>query len=207
MIKQNRRAARLVTVACLVACGVAHAAAPAQTPFKLGTFRAADREFTGLVLRDSVVLDIAAANAQYERSHAGQPKVLVPADMKQLIERYDSTLGPRLRALANEYTATQSAPFIHKVEALKVLPPVRPSIILNAGANYPEHAAGIVAEGARAAAQAAPAGAAAPPGAGRPPGAGAAPGAGGPPARPRNPRLASGNARPVMRAPRIRTCS
>ena len=85
MIKQNRRAARLVAVACLVACAAAQAAAPAQTPFKLGTFRAAEREFAGLVLRDSVVLDIAAANAQYERSHAGQPKLQVPADMKQII--------------------------------------------------------------------------------------------------------------------------
>jgi 2-keto-4-pentenoate hydratase/2-oxohepta-3-ene-1,7-dioic acid hydratase in catechol pathway len=167
MIKQNRRAARLVAVACLVASAVAQAAAPAQTPFKLGTFKAGEREFAGLVLRDSVVLDLAAANAQYERSHAGQPKLQVPADMKEIIARYDATLGPRLRALANEFAATQSAPFIHRVDALKVLPPVRPSIILNAGANYPEHAAGIVQQAARAAG-APPAGAAPPPGAGAP---------------------------------------
>jgi 2-keto-4-pentenoate hydratase/2-oxohepta-3-ene-1,7-dioic acid hydratase in catechol pathway len=172
MIKQNRRTARLVAMACLVACGIAQAAAPAQTPFKLGTFRAEGREFTGLVLRDSVVLDITAANAQYERSHAGQPKLQMPADMKEIIARYDATLAPRLRALANEFSGTQSASFIHRVDALKILPPVRPAIILNAGANYPEHAAGIVQENARAAGQAPPAGA--------PPAAGA-PGAGGPP--------------------------
>ena len=178
MIKQNQRAARLVAVAILVASGVAQAAAPKQTPFKLGTFRAAEHEFPGLVLRDSLVLDLAAANAQYERSHAGQPKVKVPADMKEVIARYDSTLGPRLRVLANEYAATQAAPFIYRVDALKVLPPVRPALILNAGANYPEHAAGIVQQNARAAGQSVPDVAAAPRGAGGgPAGAGAGAGA------------------------------
>ena len=32
----------------------------------------------------------------------------------------------------------------HPVGSLKILPPVHPQVILNAGANYPEHAAGII---------------------------------------------------------------
>ena len=39
------------------------------TPFKLGTFREGNREFPGLVLRDTRVVDIAAANVAFERDH------------------------------------------------------------------------------------------------------------------------------------------
>src|SRR6185369_3348063 len=94
------------------------------------------------------------------------------------------------------------ASYVHALTTLKVLPPVRPAVILNAGANYPAHAQGIIEQGARAGAATAQAGATgggaatsgppsagaapvAPPGAGGP-GAGApaagGPGAGAPPA-------------------------
>jgi 2-keto-4-pentenoate hydratase/2-oxohepta-3-ene-1,7-dioic acid hydratase in catechol pathway len=145
----------------------ASAAAPESVPFKLGTFRAADREYVGLVLKDSMVVDIAAANTAWERGNATAAKLRMPADMKDLIARYDTELGPRLRELAR--LASSGTPdYVRPVAQLKTLPPVRPSLILNAGANYPEHAAGIIEQGARAAAAqgAAPAG---PPGPARQP--------------------------------------
>lgn len=167
----DKRFVAPVVVLMATAAGLAFGAAePAATPFKLGTFQAQGRDYVGLVLRDSIVIDIAAANAQYERKNPAAAKLRFPQDMKGLIARYDAELGPRLRVLAAANASVQGAPYIRPVAAVKILPPVRPSVILNAGANYPEHAAGIVQENARVAA-------AAPPGA--PAAAGAGPG--GPP--------------------------
>jgi 2,4-didehydro-3-deoxy-L-rhamnonate hydrolase len=153
-------------------------ATPAAVPFKLGTFRAGSQEFVGLVLRDTHVADIAAANADFERRNRSAPRLRPPSDMRDLIARYDTELGPRLRELARVAAATPAAPYVREVKDLVVLPPVRPSVILNAGANYPEHARGIVEQAARA------------PGAGAPPAGAAAPAAGppgGPPPGPRAP--------------------
>ena len=44
-----------------------------------------------------------------------------------------------------------SANYVYAVTGVKVLPPVRPAVILNAGANYPAHAQGIIQQNARAA--------------------------------------------------------
>jgi len=165
----------------LILAGVAAAASGAEsraTPFKLGTFQAQGRDFVGLVLRDTLVVDVAAANAQYERTHATAPKLSFPADLKDVIARYDAEFGPRLRLLAAENAAVQSAAYIRPLDGVKVLPPVRPAVMLNAGANYPEHAAGIVQQNARAA---------------------GAPGAGGPPGGP--PRAASQSAPGIWERP------
>jgi len=141
----------LAVVTGMLAYGV-FAADQGATPFKLGTFRANGREFLGLVLQDARVIDIAAANKVFERNHRQAPKVRPPADMKELISRYDEDIGPRLRLLAAAAAASGSATNVFEIGSVDVLPPVQPAVILNAGANYPEHAQGIVAEAARAAA-------------------------------------------------------
>ncbi len=147
--------ARRATWAVVFAAGLfgssVWAAAEVVTPFKLGTFREGSREFLGLVLQDTRVIDIAAANAAYERDHRQAPKVRPPADMKELISRYDQDLGERLKQLATADSALKSARYIHEIGSVNVLPPVRPAVILNAGANYPEHAQGIIEQAARAA--------------------------------------------------------
>lgn len=157
-----------------------HAASPPGVPFKLGTFELRGQEKVGLVLRDAVVVDIAAANQEFERRNANAAKVRAPADMKDLIARYEADVGPRLRELARLATEAGSAAYVHPLAQVKTLPPVRPAVMLNAAANYPEHAAGIVAQGARAAPAAGAPPAAGPPGPGGPP-------AGGPPTGPRPP--------------------
>lgn len=146
----------------------AASAAQAQkvTPFKLGTFERGERIFVGLVLDDTRVLDIGPANAAFQKSHPKAGKVVMPTDMDVLIERYDNGVGDRLRAIAN--TAPRRAAFEYAVSSLKILPPMRPAVILNAGANYPAHAAGIIAQGGRGAGSESP-GQARP--AGPPPGA------------------------------------
>jgi 2-keto-4-pentenoate hydratase/2-oxohepta-3-ene-1,7-dioic acid hydratase in catechol pathway len=129
-------------------------AAEATTPFKLGTFQTGAREFLGLVLQDNRVLEIAAANAAFEKRTAKAARLKIPADMSELIARYESDIGPRLRQIAAANGATTNAPFVHQLSSVRILPPVRPAVILNAGANYPEHAQGIVEQAARAAAAA-----------------------------------------------------
>jgi len=174
-MSNKRLLAPLVALSVAMAVAVATGAESKAMPFKLGTFQAQGRDYVGLVLRDSLVVDVAAANAQYERTHQSEKKLRFPTDLKEVIARYDAEFAPRLRALAAQNEAVQSAAYIRRIDAVKILPPVRPAIILNAGANYPEHAAGIVQQNARAAGAA--------PGAGGPPGPGAGPppGAGGPP--------------------------
>ena len=109
----------------------------AQEPFKLGTFEERGQVFLGLVLRDSLVVHIAQANAAL----AGA-KPAIPADMKELIVRYDA-LRPRLYAIANAAAAASATrpAYVRDVKAVKILPPVMPAIIANAAVNYAAHGA------------------------------------------------------------------
>jgi 2-keto-4-pentenoate hydratase/2-oxohepta-3-ene-1,7-dioic acid hydratase in catechol pathway len=108
----------------------------------------------GLVLQDTRVLEIAAANAAFEKRNGKAPRLEVPADMNELIARYEQDVGPRLREIAAANADSAAAPYAHPLASVKILPPMRPAVILNAGANYPEHAQGIVEQAARAAAEA-----------------------------------------------------
>ena len=122
----------------------------APVPFKLGTFEQNGRAFVGLVLRDTQVVDIAAANTAFESSNGSAPRLTPPADMKQLIARYDAEWKDRLGAIARTVSAAGSAPaYAYALTSLKTLPPVRPSVQLNGGGNYVEHTEGIAANQAR----------------------------------------------------------
>jgi 2-keto-4-pentenoate hydratase/2-oxohepta-3-ene-1,7-dioic acid hydratase in catechol pathway len=113
-------------------------------PFKLGTFERQGRTFLGLVLRDAQVVDIAQANTVLEGRNSSWPKVSIPGEMKDLIARYEAGLKDRLYAMVNALGAVPAAaPYVHPVRDLKVLPPVRPAVVLNAGGNYEEHTQGI----------------------------------------------------------------
>jgi 2-keto-4-pentenoate hydratase/2-oxohepta-3-ene-1,7-dioic acid hydratase in catechol pathway len=125
---------------------IVSAQAPRE-PFKLGSFERQGRTFLGLVLRDTQVVDIGQANTALEGRNASWPKVQVPGDMKDLIARYDTGMRDRLNAIVGALGATPAAaPYVHQVRDLKTLPPVRPSVILNAAGNYEEHTQGIAAQ-------------------------------------------------------------
>lgn len=120
-------------------------------PFKVGTFERSGQAFVGLVLRDSQVVDVAQANAAFESKNASAPKLPPPDDMKVLIGRYEADWKARLAAIAKDVSAATTPPvYAYTLETLKILPPVRPSIILNAGGNYVEHMEGIAAQQQRA---------------------------------------------------------
>jgi len=143
-------------VAVIASAGL-RAQGGAAVAFKLGTFEQGGRTFVGLVLRDAQIVDIARANAAYETANASGPKLTAPADMKQLIARYDSEWRARLMAIARTVPATGAPAYVYAVSAVKILPPVRPSVQLNAGGNYVEHEQGIATNQARAGGAAAPA--------------------------------------------------
>src|SRR5687768_12203030 len=77
--------------ACLLAGAFLQAQAP--TPFKLGTFERGGRAFVGIVLRESVVIDFAAAHKAIVTPAS---TIAPPADMKDLIVRYDTGLRARI---------------------------------------------------------------------------------------------------------------
>lgn len=146
------RRVSLTLALTLAAVSLPHlAAAQGGEPFTLGTFKQNGRQFLGVVLGDTKVVDLPKANAAYEGRNASAKKMTMPADMIDLIKRYDAELKPRLSAIATEAArATTAPPYVYAVDALETLPPVRPAIILNGGGNYTEHTEGIAAQQQRA---------------------------------------------------------
>jgi len=131
-----KRVAVAATCAGLLAAGVI-LNAQAPMPFKLGTFQLQNRTFIGIVVRDTQVIDFAAAD-----SVIGRGRVAAPADMKQLIERYDAGVRERIYAVAKSVTSAQGArpDYVHELSSLKTLPPIMyPMTLLNAAVNYREH--------------------------------------------------------------------
>ena len=125
---------RLLTAMVLISVFAPGLFGQTQESFKLGTFEERGQVFLGLVLRDSLVVHIAQANAAL----AGA-KPAVPADMKELIVRYDA-LRPRLYAIANAAAAAGTRPaYVRDVKSVKILPPVMPATIANAAVNYVAH--------------------------------------------------------------------
>ena len=110
-------------------------AQPAPTPFKLGTFERQGRQFVGIVLRESVVIDFAAAHAAITNPASG---AAAPSDMKDLIARYDA-LRPRIIEIVRTVGDSRPA-YVYDVGALKILPPIMyPTTMLNVAVNYREH--------------------------------------------------------------------
>jgi 2-keto-4-pentenoate hydratase/2-oxohepta-3-ene-1,7-dioic acid hydratase in catechol pathway len=111
-------------------------AQPAETPFKLGTFERQGRAFVGIVLREAVVIDFAAAHAAITNPASS---VAAPSDMKDVIARYDSGLRARIVEIVRTVGDTRPA-YVYDVAALKILPPIMyPTTMLNVAVNYREH--------------------------------------------------------------------
>jgi 2,4-didehydro-3-deoxy-L-rhamnonate hydrolase len=122
---------RALPAIAVLSAGLVLASASAQkaeTPYKLGTFAQGDRSFLGLVLNDTVVVDLSKADPS------------LPTEMRALLQRYES-VAPALAKLAASVSASSSKPqTTYDVATLKTLPPVMPQNILNAAVNYTEHA-------------------------------------------------------------------
>lgn len=114
-------------------------------PFKVGTFEIDGAATVGLVLRDSLIVEIDRANAELERN-ARFPAVPMPANMIELIERYDYGVKRRLYEIVNDLVANERLgnrdrpDYVHDVADVGFLPPIMyPGKILNAAVNFFSH--------------------------------------------------------------------
>lgn len=133
----------LIVAIAIGVISVAHGAIPSE-PFKLGTFEIDGEAQIGIVLRDSLVVELNAANHALEKSDV-YPNIPLPADMLELIERYEYGLKYRLYEivtdlLANNRLGDQRPTYIHEVDDIRTLPPIMyPGKILNAAVNFYSH--------------------------------------------------------------------
>lgn len=113
-------------------------------PFKVGTFAIDGSPSVGLVFRDSLIVELDAANSALEQQGM-VPGLTMPDDMLQLIERYEYGLQRRLYEITNylvlnELLDTQRPAWIHDVDAVDTLPPIMyPGKIMNAAVNFYTH--------------------------------------------------------------------
>ena len=114
-------------------------------PFKVGTFEVDGVPRVALVLRDALIVDIEEANRDLERNPV-YPPVPAPADMIDLIGRYEYGVRLRLYEIVNDLVArgglsgSGRADFVHDLEDVRVLPPIMyPGKILNAAVNFYSH--------------------------------------------------------------------
>ena len=118
--------------------GVLVQAQSAPTPFKLGTFEYQGRRFVGVVVRESIVIDFAAARGD------GSSARDAPIEMRDVISRYPAEHPPsRIVEVLQRVEASgqiSSPAYVHDVGAVKVLPPIMyPMTMLNVAVNYREH--------------------------------------------------------------------
>jgi 2-keto-4-pentenoate hydratase/2-oxohepta-3-ene-1,7-dioic acid hydratase in catechol pathway len=113
-------------------------------PFKVGTFDTGGSPWVGVVLRDSLIVELDAANAALERN-GGYPAIPVPGNMIELIERYDYGVKRRLYEIVNDLVTNNMLgaarpAYIHDVGDVRTLPPIMyPGKILNAAVNFYSH--------------------------------------------------------------------
>jgi 2-keto-4-pentenoate hydratase/2-oxohepta-3-ene-1,7-dioic acid hydratase in catechol pathway len=146
---------RLIVISLLAALTTTTAYSQEQTlaidykaaePFKLGTFAIGGEPTLGLVLRDSLIVDIGEANSDLERS-TGVRAIAMPDDMLGLIEGYENGIRSRLYEIVNRLVQSESLAgdarpdYIHDVATIRFLPPIMyPSKIMNAAVNFYTHA-------------------------------------------------------------------
>ncbi len=124
--------------------------APAQEapavaePFKVGTFEIDGAPQVGIVLRDSQIISLNPANAVLERI-ANYPVVPPPADMIELISRYEYGMKRRLYEIVNYHVSRgllddNRPDYVYDVDQVRTLPPIMyPGKILNAAVNFYSH--------------------------------------------------------------------
>lgn len=111
-------------------------------PFKVGTFEIGGAPTVGIVLRDSLIVDLGAANTALEINPM-YPHVSSPADMLDLIGQYEYGLKYRIYEIVNNVVGNDllDADYVHEVDDVKILPPIMyPSKIMNAAVNFYTHA-------------------------------------------------------------------
>jgi 2-keto-4-pentenoate hydratase/2-oxohepta-3-ene-1,7-dioic acid hydratase in catechol pathway len=121
-------------------------AATSTEPFKVGTFVIGNAQTTGLVLRDSLVVDLVQANAALEKTRSF-PARRMPSDMVDLIGEYENGLKGRLYAIVNELVQSEGLdakrpPYVRELSQVKTVAPIpRPRQIMMTAVNFYSHIA------------------------------------------------------------------
>jgi len=129
----------------LVSGQVAAQAIESAEPFKLATYSVDGTQSIGLVLRDSLVVEIDAANQNLQQDPA-YPDMAMPEDMFGLIGLYEYGLKTRLYEVVNHLlddrmlSGSNRPSFIHDVEDVDIQAPIQyPGKIMNAAGNFYTH--------------------------------------------------------------------
>lgn len=138
----------LILFAALTLAGSASAqtAMTSVEPFKLGTFEVTGEGDSriGIVLRDETIIELNAANQALEQDPE-YVAVPMPADMKDLIGRYEYGLKYRLYEIVNHMVANERlsgdnrADYVHDLDDVRTLAPLMPGKMLNAAVNFYSH--------------------------------------------------------------------
>ena len=113
-------------------------------PFKVGTFEIDGIAQVGIVLRDQHIVELARANEALERN-AEYPAIPLPADMLELISRYEYGMKARLYELVthlveNDMITGTRPDYVYDLSEVGTLPPIMyPGKILNAAVNFYSH--------------------------------------------------------------------
>jgi len=124
-------------------------------PFKVGTFRIGTTQTIGLVVRDSLVVDIVQANAALEKSRSF-PAQRMPSEMVAFIADYENGLKGRVYAIVNDLVQSKALDgtmpaYVRKLAEVKTLAPIpRPRQIMMTAVNFYSHIAENAAPDARA---------------------------------------------------------
>lgn len=134
----------LVLVSPIAAQAQAGSSAKSAEPFKVGTFRIGGTRTVGLVLRDTLVVDLVQANAALEKSRSF-PARSMPSDMIELIEEYENGLKGRIYAIVNELVQAKALegkrpPYVRELKEVQTLAPIpRPRQMMMTAVNFYSH--------------------------------------------------------------------
>ena len=117
---------KFVIFTVVLACAGLCSAQSVSEPFKVGTFEIEGAPRVSIVLRDSLVVDIEAANTALERN-AIYPSAPAPADMLELIERYEYGLKRRMYEIVNnlvdnDMLGSTRPGYVHALADVRTLP-------------------------------------------------------------------------------------
>jgi 2-keto-4-pentenoate hydratase/2-oxohepta-3-ene-1,7-dioic acid hydratase in catechol pathway len=134
----------ITAVLAVMAAPLAAQVEPVE-PFKLGTFEIDGVPEVALVLRDSLIVELDAANAALERNPR-YPAIPMPEDMLDLIGRYEYGMKARLYEIVNELAGSglladnRRPRYVHELTEVRTLPPIMyPGKIMNAAVNFYSH--------------------------------------------------------------------
>ena len=115
-------------------------------PFKVGTFEIQGFPTVGIVLRDALIIDLAAANRAMELIPQ-YSKLSMPENMLGLIEQYEYGLKYRIYEVVNwlveenQLSSSNQPSYVHPVNSVDIMAPIQyPSKIMNAAVNFYTHA-------------------------------------------------------------------